>query len=450
MSKYNAKALIQGFGLEENDLNININAEHEGDKGEGDATDFGVGAGETPVAEVPAVETETVEAAVEEPAAVVEEDTSGTPEAAELDVADAGGGVAETNELIEDVSEAAEGLEGIALTLAQISVEGLEVNAAAHAILLDQYKFVTRKFPALQTEKKGIPSFEAFTVSEEGVTVSLEKVVDNLKSAGKALLQYLKDMWVKFLALLNNVNAAIQVMKKKATELSTAKVGTAPESVNIPGFISKIASGTAVQDITLLTEVIKNMTTARYESIIAAVTSGKDVSEAMKTINQTLINKQGSGGQMLGGFKIEANEDGTVKATSTESGESKSSKPFDQAKVNATAKAVVDLASALEDYNRGESNRKKVNDFIISELAKGDVGSDDAGKIAKWKAARKAGTAWSKQIGFEQVVVRKAISVGNAVNNVLAASLGKAVKAAEGKTGGAPQIGEQTSRKGSW
>lgn len=454
MSKYTAQALLQGFStsLEENDLNININAEHEGDKGEGDAADFGAGDAAAPAADVPAVETAPAEAevVVDEPV-VVEEDTSGTPEAAELDVADAAGEVDATNEQIEDVSEAAEGLEGIALTLARISVEGLEVNPAAHAILLDQYKFVTRKFPALQTEQKSIPSFEAFSVSQEGVTISLEKVVDNLKSAGKALVQFLKDMWTKFLALLGNANAAIQAMKKKATELSTAKVGTAPDSVNVPGFISKIVAGTAVQEINLLTDVIKNMTVARYEGIITAVTSGKDVAEAMKGINQALIAKQGSGAQLLGGFKIEVAEDGAVKATSVETGEGKSTKAFDQAKVNATAKAVVDLANALEDYKRGESNRKKVNDFIISELAKGEVGSEDAGKVAKWKAARKAGTAWSKQIGFEQTVVRKAISVGNAINNVLAASVGKAVKAEPAKGGGAaPQIGEQTGRKGSW
>ena len=421
MSKYTAQALLQGFGLEENDLNININAEHEGDKGEGDAADFGAGDSATdPVVEESAAEAEVV----------VEGDTSGTPEAAELDVADAASEVDETNEQIEDVSEAAEGLEGIALTLARISVEGLDVNPAAHAILLDQYKFVTRKFPALQTPAKSIPSFEAFAISEEGVTVSLEKVVDNLKSAGKAIVQFLKDLWTKFLALLGNANAAIKVMKKKATELSTAKAGTPPESVNVPGFIGKIANGTAVAEINLLTDVIKNMTIARYESIIAAVTSGKDVSEALKTINDRLIAKQGSGQQLLGGFKIEVTEDGAVKATSVETGDGKKVKPFDQAKANATAKAVVDLANALEDYKRGESNRKKVNDFIIGELAKGEVGSEDAGKVAKWKAARKAGTAWGKQIGFEQTVVRKAISVGNAVNNVLAASLGKAAKSA--------------------
>ncbi len=451
MSKYNARALIQGFGLEENDLNININAEHEGDKGEGDAADFGAGDAATPAADIPAVETAEAAPVVEEPVTEIEEDTSGTPEAAELDVADAAGDLDTTNEQIEDVSEAAEGLESIALTLARISVEGLEINQAGHAILMDQYKFVTRKFPVLQTAQKSIPSFEAFTVSEEGVTISLEKVVDNLKSAGKAIVQYLKELWQKFMALIGNVNAAIQGMKKKATELSTAKVGNAPEKISIPGFIGKIATGTATQELALLTDVIKTMTVARYDSIIGAVTGGKDVGEAMKTINQALINKQGSGGQLLGGFKIEATEDGALKVSTVETGENKDSAPFDQSKVNGIAKAVVELASALEDYKNGEANRKKVNDFIISQLAKGEIGDSDPGKIAQWKAARKAGTAWGKQIGFEQSVVRKAISVGNAINNLLAASLGKAVKADPAKGGGsAPQLGEQTGRKGSW
>lgn len=422
MSKYSAKVLLQGLGMEENDLNININAEHEGDKGEGDegAADF-TGAGSA--AEEPTVETEVAEE-------MGTEDTSGTPEAAELDVTDAGAEVEATNEQIEDVNEAAEGLEGIALALSKISVEGLEVNEAAHAILNSQYNFVTRKYPALQVESKRIASFESFTVSQEhGVTVSLEKVMDNLRNAGKAIVQFLKDLWQKFLALLGNVNASIQVMKKKATALSTAKAGKQPEEVKVPGFIGKIVTGTAAQEINLLTDTIKNMTVARYEGVIAAINAGKDISEVMKSINQSLIAKQGSGGQLLGGFKIETTEEGGVKVTSVETGESKSTKAFDQAKVNAIAKAVVDLASALEDYKRGEANRKKVNDFIIAELSKGELGSEDAGKVAKWKAARKASQLWAKQINFEQTVVRKALGVGNAVNNVLAASLGKAEKA---------------------
>lgn len=444
MSKYNARALLQGLGLEENDLNININAEHEGDKGDSEegVSDF-TGGGE---AVVETVETEPAP----EP---IEEDTSGTPEAAELDVGDASEEVETTNEQIEDVSEAAEGLEGIALTLARISVEGLEINEAAHALLTNQYNFVTRKYPALQREDKRVASFEAFSVSQEqGLTVSLEKVMDNLRNAGKAVATFLKDLWQKFLALLGHVTSAAQVMRKKATELSTAKAGTQPAEVNVPGIIRKIADGKGEVALQQLTGLVTGITEGRYEVIAAAVKGGGDVVAGLKEFNAGLKSYSDLSDGFLGGFKLEVSEDNVPKATAVEGGDSKSVKAFDVGTVQKYAKQVVALADAIETYKRSESVRKKITDMLIAAIAESNGTGDDPGRIAKWKAARKAAQLWGRQINFEQTVIRKAISAGNAVNNVCAASLGKVAKgkSESSPNTGAPQLGEQTSRKGSW
>lgn len=418
MSKYNAKAVLLGLtgtvSKEDNDLNINIQAEHEG-KGEEGEEGLGEAAAEAPV--------ETVETAEEVPAEVTE-DTSGTPEAAELDVQDGAEDVGETTEQIEDVAEVAEGLEGIALTLARISVEGLHVTPLAAQMLNDQYDFVTRKFPALRASAVRVASCESFAADQEKAgTVSLEKVMDNIKNAGAAIVKFLKDLWQKFLALLGNVNASVAVMKKKAQSLQSANVGKAPEKVNVPGLLG---SGLSAANIQKLTNVIKAMTVARYLEINAAIQGGGSIEEAFKSANANLVKTAGVGSTLIGNFKLEV-VDGIPKVTGGEQGEGTSRAPFSAGDVKALAGAVVDLASALEDYKRGEANRKKVNDFIISELEKGTASEDD-GRIAKFKKAREASQKWGRQVAFEQNIVRRAIAVGNATNNVLAASLGSKVK----------------------
>src|SRR5574344_2207466 len=111
MGRYNAAALMAGMGaaitvsLEDNDLNININADHEGDGEGGDAgvADFD----NTSPAETEATDP-AQEVAVGEN---IEADTSGAPETAELDVAEAGGDVDEVATQIEDVNDTAAGLE---------------------------------------------------------------------------------------------------------------------------------------------------------------------------------------------------------------------------------------------------------------------------------------------------------------------------------------------------
>lgn len=424
MSKYKAKSILLGFSVvskEDNDLNINIQAEHEGNADEADGADFGAGE------EAPAETVETEEAPAE-----IGEDTSGTPEAAELDVQDAADDMDDTAEQVENVTEVAEGLEGIALTLARISVENLEVTPLAAQMLNDQYAFVTRKFPALRTEANSVASCEAFAMDPLAAgEVSLEKVMDNLKNAGAAIVKFLKDLWQKFLALLGNVSASVAVMRKKAETLSTASVATAPAKVNVPGVLGAGLSGANVQK---LTNIIKAMSVTRYLDINAAIQGSKSVEEAFKGANANLIKTAGSGSSIIGNFKLELGEGGVPKVTAGDQGAGSERAPFSQNDVHSISKAVVELASALEDYKRGESNRKKVNDFIISEIEKGQASQED-GKFAKWKKAREASQLWGRQVAFEQGIVRRAISVGNAVNNVMSASLGSKAKEAKGKDG---------------
>ena len=176
MGRYNAAALMAGMGAaitvsqEDNDLNININADHEGD-GEG---------GEAGVADFDNTSPADTEAT--DPAPVgedIEADTSGAPETAELDVAEAGGDVDEVATQIEDVNDTAAGLEGIVIQLATISQEGIEVTPLAAQMLNNQYDYAVRKFPALRHQSLRVASCEDFAVSnEDATTVSLEKVMD--------------------------------------------------------------------------------------------------------------------------------------------------------------------------------------------------------------------------------------------------------------------------------
>lgn len=426
MSKYNARAILQGLGLEENDLNININAEHEGDKGEGEdvgeENPFTADAAET-------VETAPVE---ETPAAPVEEDTSGTPEAAELDIADAGDEVEDTTEKVEDVNEAVEGLEGIALTLARISYEQIEVSPLAAQMLNDHYDFVTRKFPALQSAKNRVASFEDFSTSpDRAVTVSLENVMDGIKKGGQAAIQFLKDLWERFMQLIRTVRQGTAAMKKKAEALKTAKAAER-KNINLPGMLTELDSKGA-KAITELTELVDLLGKARLETLIASLKAGGNPLSAIKEANKDIAAVSSTRGGFLGGFKVAVTSLDVPRVSPLNQGEGKTIDSFDESTIRAMADGVIKLATAIEYYNGKENSRKAVNDAIIKELSAGNGGGEDAGRIARFKAAREASKVWGQQCAFEQAVIRRAVSVGNAVNNVLAASAGKGGSEGGGK-----------------
>ena len=444
MSKYNAKAILLGLtggtvSKEDNDLNITINAEHEGDNdaGDGEAADFGADPAPvetveetTPVEAVPG-EGEVTEEPVVDAAEPVAEDTSGTPEAAELDVQEAAEDMDETQEQIENVNEATEGLEALAITLAQISVEGIEVTPLAAQMLNNQYDFAVRKFPTLRHQSLRVASCEDFAVSQEdATTVSLEKVMDGIKNGVKAVIEFLKNLGQQLLTLLGHVLSASAVMKRKAESLQAqAKSfkGDAKE-VSVAGLLT--SKDLSVASIKELADALNAIGTKGYEAL--ANGGGNIGADAHVDSVKSFFGKT-----FIGGFKIEntnggpgltsvAGKDGVkIKLSATEAG--------------ALAGAVVNLAQAIETYKRGESVRKKVVKKLTDEATalSNSTGGESTGKL---QALRKRMNAVSQLMSFEKRLIGKALAVGNATNNVVAAAIDG--KVAEGaKPSNAPQLG---------
>lgn len=419
MSKYNAKAILLGLNpsLEDNDLNININAEHEGDASEGE--DLGGFGGEEAEAPAEVAEVETAEVA---------EDTSGTPEAAELDVADAGEEVGESVDQVEDAVETAEGLESIALTLAQISVEGVEVTPLIGQMLNSQYTMATRKFPALRSERHAIASCESLVVGQsDAVTVSLEKVMDSLKSAGAATIKFLKELWTRFMALLGNLNAGVKVMANKAKALNAKTAGKQVESVNIPGILGGKPTATSVYRLVTLIKEMNGLSQGELLQVVSKDNASEaDVKGAFEKINNK-IKTITQGQTYLGNFKITISENGVPELATGDMGEGSKEKGLTGSECKELSKAVMDLAAAMEAYRSVEKGRKKFNDALIAALAKVNT-TDDDGALAKARKLRAASKTWARQIAFEQKVISKALAVGNAINNVVSASIGSGAK----------------------
>lgn len=444
MSKYDAKAILLGLtggtvSKEDNDLNITINAEHEGDadNGEGEAADLGADPAPvetveetTPVEAVPG-EGEVIEEPVVDAAEPVAEDTSGTPEAAELDVQEAAEDMDETQEQIENVNEATEGLEALAITLAQISVEGIEVTPLAAQMLNNQYDFAVRKFPTLRHQSLRVASCEDFAVSnEDATTVSLEKVMDGIKNGVKAVIEFLKNLGQQFLTLLGHVLSASAVMKRKAESLQAqAKSfkGDAKE-VSVAGLLT--SKDLSVASIKELADALNAIGTKGYEAL--ANGGGNIGADAHVDSVKSFFGKT-----FIGGFKIE-NTNGGPGLTSV-AGKDGVKIKLSAAEAGALAGAVVNLAQAIEAYKRGESVRKNVVKKLTDEATalSNSTGGENTGKL---QALRKRMNAVSQLMSFEKRLIGKALAVGNATNNVVAAAIDG--KVAEGaKPSNAPQLG---------
>ena len=454
MSKYNAKAILLGLtggtvSKEDNDLNITINAEHEGDNdaGEGEAADLGATdpapvetvEETTPVEAVPG-EGEVTEEPVVDAAEPVAEDTSGTPEAAELDVQEAAEGMDETQEQIENVNEATEGLEALALTLAQISVEGIEVTPLAAQMLNNQYDYAVRKFPALRHQSLRVASCEDFAVStEDATTVSLEKVMDGIKNGIKAIITFLKELGQKFMAMLGHVISASAIMKRKAQALQgqAKSFKGQPKEVSVAGLLT--TPDFSVASIKQLADLLSSIGTKAYEQFlnIDARSSEEDVDNLIKNGPFIEAIKPYLGKSFIGGFKIE-NSNGGPTLTSVEGKDGVKVK-LSGTEAAAFAGAIVNLADAIEAYKRGENIRKRVLSTLTG-MAEGIAAVEEERKPRYMQVIRRGMKLVSEQMAFEKRLIAKALAVGNATNNVVAAAIDG--KHAEGATASnAPQLG---------
>lgn len=409
MGKYNASAILAAFGttsnsFEENDLNINIQAEHEGD-GDDD------GAGDD-------LFEESVDNGDDAGAEAV--DTSSTPETAEIDVAESAEATGATADKIQDVDETVTGLENLALQLATISQEGIEVTPFIANTINAQYDYITRRYPALSRSRLDSNSFESYGYGVE--TLSFEGAMDKIKSTAASVVKMLKQLWLRIKAFFGSGIAAATVARQKAAKLINGKARKKPATeVKVPSILK---DGLGVAKINELSELVKLVTHTRvtvFEQYSESNGGGSNLADFIAAMNRgvdTYLKRQ----TMPGNFKIIRTADNILKVDILDDDKAVKDKPRTPAEIKEEAKAIWKLCDNILSYRKGEPERKKVNDKLITIIGNTST-TNDPNKLTAYRLHRKAASLWARQCAWEQQVMRRALAYVNAYNNLLAASL---------------------------
>lgn len=398
--------------LEDNDLNINITAEHEGDQDPEAADADGIAL-----------------------------DTSGTPEAAELDVQDAAADVEAAADDVESMDNTVANLESIALTLCNISLEGHQMTPAAVALLQNSVNIALTGRNGLNADIIGVASLEDFDLMEaDALEASLEGVMDALESSKKTAVEFLRKLWANFVQFLKNMFSASEAALSKSNSavkaVNEAKGETTGE-VELPSILGTEISAKRVDTLAALVEDIINAKTVGLEALLKGDGASKeDLVKEFAKFNDPITGYKDK--SFIGGFTVGVDSEGYPTVSSKEGQGSVKVKTPSVSELKAIAASTQKLAARLNDYQKGKGQREKFTNALIkanAESAGANSGNkvlDDGGnKFKAYKEAAKAGysvasaakTGWNKRINVETKVIGKAIAAVNAVNNVIAKSL---------------------------
>lgn len=406
--------------MEENDLNINIQAEHEGEQVDED--------------QVPL-------------------DTSDAPETAELDVAEA---IDETEEEIDgadDAVDVVESLESLLISLEAIQEQGAEFTPAAALLAQVAIDNAVSRMPGLSAEAIGIPSMEDFDCAPAtSLTVSIEKIGDTIGAGLKAAGAFVKKIWEKIKAFLGRMFDAGKAGAHKAAsiekQLNDLPAGASVESgatVTVPAIVGTVLTTKPVSDArSVLSQVAKNAVNTSDVATFASVVSG-DKSIDNTTRRKQMVDAFNNGLEKLngkvypfGGLKFATTEGGVISVTSNGGGEAKAVNVPTIQQLKDIAKENHALFNEIVDIRKQEGRHKKLNETVakISETTvavKNRNNNSEEGEGAKRTASMTtaATSLYNQRVSFELNLIGKLLSAGNALNNVLASAAAQYKKAAK-------------------
>lgn len=411
-STQDIKALFEAgrqtvVSLEENDVNININADVDAEPQDEAAAE--------PVAAEPVVEAD-VDA--------VPLDTSDTPEAAELDATEAGADVEATADDVEELDNTLESLEAIHVALESIQTQGLEFTPAAAQLLHVALGNAVGHY-GLTPAAVGVASVEDFEVAPlSSQEVSMEAVGDTIKAAAESLVKFLKELLANIVNFVKGIFSAVEAAKQKNEKVikALADAKATKNEITLPGILNGQLSAAKVKGVAGFIEAVVKTKTADIE---AAVRGSSVTSDEIKSRFTALYQgvKDGVPGQITVGIS-----DGYPTITYAD-GESKKIKTPSLSELQATAKANQALIAAIAEYKSAEAARKKMTDVLIANTAANKFSEAKEGDgnvlVELVKARRSAANLWSKRIAFETKAIGKALAYANAVNNALASAIDK-------------------------
>jgi hypothetical protein len=412
MSQVNTARLGAGFAktlntsLEENDVNININAETEG------------GEQETP---------EVVETASEVDVDAVPLDTSETPEASELEVQEVQAeGDAVAND-VEELDNSLDSLESIYFTLANVAAEGMEITPAFARMTHVAVDNAVGRF-GLTTADCGVASVESIELAPNAeIETSMEGIAETLKAGASqlgALLDKLIANLVEFLKSIltgagrteSRLNAVDKAVREHKGAFGVAKVPAVLDG--------NIKAG----DLGSILEVGKALVTTKYADLAVlakqADLTADQVSEAV--VKSTRAFDKVKGTDALPGYTIGRTSEGAVSLERRE-GTAKEVQ-LSQSEILASIGVAKNMVKVAKDYDSAKGVRKQVSESIKGSIK--EATADEKG-LARLSARRKLVKIWTQQVNVEQRIVGTIVGYANAVGAAAASTLRKADKKAE-------------------
>lgn len=406
MTKLDINALTKAFGNlsvsnEDNDLVVNINAEHKGEEG---------------------AEEEVVAADVDN----VPLDTTDTPEAAELDAADAGAAMDEESDKIDQLDNTVDSLESILTTMATISQEGHEITGATARLLRATVDNAVSRIENLTSDGLGIPSCEDFDLSPmNSWDVSMEAVGAAMLAGIRAAGNTAKELLKQFIEFIARIFDAAESARHKADLLDVAagKATSTTGEVKVPAILTY--GGNIEGGLKSLTSLVTAMVTTKYADFQVALKGEGDdtwgaVQTAFERANASVVAFKQD--QFAGGFTITSGEDGYPTIKATDARESKKIPSLTPAQCKAVIAANNKLIEQIIAYKKAGEARKQITNYFVSALTAQSANMDEK-LLKRINAKRKASALWSKRLAFENQLIGKALNVANAANNVVAASL---------------------------
>lgn len=410
MSKLTHEQIFGAFArttvsMEENDLNINIQAEHEGEQVDED--------------QVPL-------------------DTSDAPEAAELDVADA---IDETEEELDgadDVVDVVESLESLRCSLEAIQEQGVEFTPAAALLTQVAVDNAVSRLPGLSASAIGVPSMEDFDYAPAtSLTVSIEKIGETISAGFKASGDFIKKIWGKIKTFFIRIFDAAKGAKMKNDSIvkqldgidGSATAGDA--TVTVPGLVGALN----VRSVNNTLEVIKTINNSPVKIVDASMTAmaGEDKSTITNIFNNGLTKLNGKV-YPFGGMAFSIEQGKVISVTSSAGGDAKAEKVPSLQELKSLAAANGNLIDVLIDIRKQEGRHKKVNETMTAlngKILNLRARKTENAELTKTMSsnANTAVSAYNQRVSFELNVIGKALSAANALNNVLASAASKYKKA---------------------
>lgn len=361
------------------------------------------------------------------------EDTSDTPEAIEATVLSAGADVVAVADRVGDITETIVGLESIALQLQKIQDAEGTVSAESHGFLTIAYEQTVRKFPALQ-KVNSLPSMEEFAMnSHRAGTVSLESVMGKIKAGYEAVIKFIKDLIERVKAFFGHILSGGAVIDKKARSLKermkTVNDNAKGKDITLAGVLcNPVLTKAAIDN---LSKAVGSIGLVSYRDVMnnferVMKQENVVVAEVLESFHKVFDAYGKLEGDVYLGNLSFSNDDFPPVIKLLEASP-RQVKPFTKSTMKDYLDANILLAGVITQLKSNQEERVKALTAMmaaVKRLSDKQNANDTRSEFRKHlELVQSTVQFFRKTTVFENKLLSRAIQVGNAINNAVAASI---------------------------